>query len=123
MTSILVIDDEKVLLTMFTKVFERVGYHVLTTDNGTEGISLFHKESPDIVVTDVIMPDLCGNEIAHYIKRSVNSSVPVIGITGTPWAADKTLYNAVLSKPCSVNELAGVVKTMIGGQALNGNHI
>ena len=81
MQKILVIDDEKPTLSMFRLFLGAYGYKVLTAENGKEGLELFMKEKPPIVLTDIKMPGMDGFEILKRIKVA-DASTEVIMITG-----------------------------------------
>jgi len=67
MTKILVIDDEKPTLSMFRLFLEAWGYLVLSAENGTEGLEIFRKEKPAIVITDIKMPGIDGLAVLRQI--------------------------------------------------------
>ena len=69
MTKILVIDDEKPTLTMFRLFLGAYGYEVLIAENGAEGLEIFKKERPSIVLTDIKMPGIDGLLVLQQIKQ------------------------------------------------------
>jgi len=81
MNTILIIDDEKPTLTMFRLLLNAEGYSVLTAENGREGLAVFKREKPPIVITDVKMPGMDGIEVLRRIKE-IDSNTEVIVITG-----------------------------------------
>ena len=81
MLKILVIDDEKATLSMFRLFLEAYGYQVLTAENGTDGLDIFAREKPAIVITDIKMPGLNGLAVLQRIK-DIDSNAGVIVITG-----------------------------------------
>ncbi len=81
MEKILVIDDEKPTLMMFRLTLAAYGYDVLTAENGQEGLEVFNRERPTIVLTDIKMPGMNGIEVLKRIKE-IDPSVEVIVITG-----------------------------------------
>ena len=81
MIKILVIDDEKATLSMFRLFLEAYGYGVLTAENGTEGLEIFAKEKPAIVITDIKMPGVDGLAVLQRIKE-IDPKAGVIVITG-----------------------------------------
>ena len=81
MDKILVIDDEKPTLSMFRLLLEAYGYLVLTAENGTEGLEIFRKEKPAIVITDIKMPGINGLTVLQRIK-DIDPKAGVIVITG-----------------------------------------
>jgi anti-anti-sigma factor len=81
MDTILVIDDEKPTLTMFRLLLTAEGYNVLTAENGREGLAVFEREKPPLVVTDIKMPGMDGIEVLRRIKQ-IDAKTEVIVITG-----------------------------------------
>ena len=86
--SILVIDDEVELLAMIKLIFERAGYTQVTTAcSAIEALKVLSKKIPDIIILDVMMPDMDGFELLQKI-RSV-SKVPVLMLTAKGEAEDR----------------------------------
>jgi anti-anti-sigma factor len=81
MDKILVIDDEKPTLTMFRLLLSADGYSVLMAKDGWEGLSVFERERPPIVITDIKMPGMDGIEVLRRIKE-IDANTEVIVITG-----------------------------------------
>lgn len=81
MNTVLVIDDEKPTLAMFRLTLNAYGYEVLTAENGREGLEVFERERPPIVLTDIKMPGMDGIEVLRQIKR-IAPGTEVIVITG-----------------------------------------
>lgn len=81
MSSVLVIDDEQPTLIMFSHMLGAYGYSVLTATSGEEGLEIFKKEKPPIVVTDIKMPQMDGIEVLRQIK-ALAPQTEVIVITG-----------------------------------------
>ncbi len=78
---ILVIDDERPTLKMFSLLLAHYGYDILTAENGQEGLELFKAERPGLVMTDIKMPIMDGIEVLKEIKK-VDPHAEVIVITG-----------------------------------------
>lgn len=66
---ILLIDDDRVTLTMLEMILSRHGYQVLSARDGEEGIDLIHKHMPDIVISDMLIPKIHGLELCRKIKQ------------------------------------------------------
>lgn len=81
MQKILVIDDEKATLSMFRLFLDAYGYTVYTAENGTEGLAIFRKEKPAIVLTDIKMPGIDGLAVLQQINE-IDPNTAVIVITG-----------------------------------------
>ena len=85
--TVLVIDDEPRIATMIRLNFEVEGYEVLTARNGPEGLRKLTQHLPDVVVLDVMMPEMDGYEVLREIRRT--STVPVVMLTVRADEADK----------------------------------
>jgi YesN/AraC family two-component response regulator len=81
MQKILVIDDEKPTLSMFRLFLDAYGYRVYTAENGSDGLDIFRKEKPAIVLTDIKMPGVDGLAVLQQIKE-IAPKTAVIVITG-----------------------------------------
>lgn len=77
--SILIIDDNEMLLELLSKGFKMVGMDVFTADNGLDGWNLFKSDSVDVVLTDICMPGLDGIELSRRIRNaSPNTTIAVM---------------------------------------------
>lgn len=81
MQKVLIIDDEKPTLGMFQLFLKAYGYAVYTAENGEQGLELFEREKPPLVITDIKMPGMDGIEVLRRIK-DMNPDTEVIIITG-----------------------------------------
>lgn len=79
--SILIVDDNDIILDLLAEGFEMVGLHVFKAENGLDGWNLFNREEIDIVLTDIRMPYLNGLELSHLI-RNVSPNTTIALITG-----------------------------------------
>jgi DNA-binding response OmpR family regulator len=113
LTKILIIDDEPGILKMLSFALTRNGYFPETAQSGAEGIRKFLTDTFHLVMTDIKMPDMTGNQVIHELKRIKGNRVPVIGMSGTPWLLDSNLFDAVLEKPCSIKEVLEVVQKLL----------
>jgi CheY-like chemotaxis protein len=110
---ILVVDDEEAILKLLTKVLIRNGYRIDTADNGEEAIKKIKECRYDCVLTDFVMPGLSGSDVAATAKTLYGDSVPVIGMSGTPWLLDCSLFDATVEKPCSIIKLIHTIQKMV----------
>lgn len=119
--NVLLIDDEKPILSMVTQMLRRCGYHVSPYDRSTEALSCF-QTSPyqfDIIITDLTMPHITGDKIVSRIK-SIRRDIPVILYTGFSEEMIDTKANGpkpdkVLMKPLGKNELLNIVRMLLDG--------
>jgi DNA-binding NtrC family response regulator len=81
MHSVLIIEDDDFVKNMLKQTFERAGYEVATASNGRIGIQLYQTNPFDVVITDLIMPDMEGIETITHLRKT-NPAVKVIAISG-----------------------------------------
>ncbi len=110
---ILLIDDEPGITGMLSIVFEKEGYAVRTAGTCAEGMKLVEETAPDLVLTDLKMPDGTGFDVLRK-TRETNAETPVVMITA--YTSTKTAIEALkagaydyISKPFDVEELKHVV--------------
>ena len=85
---ILLVDDDQGLLEMLVSIFRRAGYtHLLTAATGTDALRIREREQPDMIVLDVMMPDMDGFAVLRAIRRT--SRVPVLMLTARGEAEDR----------------------------------
>lgn len=117
---ILVVDDEPDLLKVVTFRLRKTGYEVITATNGQNGLDLIKKEKPDLVLLDLRLPILDGDEVCRRLKADDKlKSIPVILITATSSVskiAEKTKElgaDDYMMKPFDPEELLKKVKKFI----------
>ena len=81
MAKILIIDDDPSILTMLKKMLEKAGYEVDTASNGSEGLKKIERCPPDLLVTDIVMPEKEGLELIFYLKGK-NPELKIVAISG-----------------------------------------
>lgn len=117
--TVLVIDDDSLVRMTLVAYLEDSGYTVLEAADGEEGVELFRKEMPDIVLTDLRMPKLDGFGVIAAI-RAISPATPVVAITGTgdPAAATEALRlgaKGFLTKPIvDFTELESSIERALG---------
>ena len=112
MGKILVIDDEEQIVLVLTMALSKYGFNVEIATNGVEGIKKFDEGCFDLVITDIRMPGLGGNDVVKYVRNSEKYFTPVIAITGTPWLPEDAYFDAVLTKPFSIEDLVETVSSL-----------
>lgn len=120
MAKILVFDDEPSILLMIKKMLEKAGYDVDIALNGKVGMELFEKNKPDLLITDLIMPEKEGLETIFELRRKY-PDLKIIAISGggrigpdgyLPGA--KLLgANAVFSKPLVPKEFLAAIADLL----------
>lgn len=120
MAVILVIDDDAQFLEMVRRVLETDGHHVLTDSNGAKGIKLAVNQTPDLVITDLIMPEKEGLETISELKNS-HPNLPIMAISGGgSFSPDSYLKIAkamgaqlTFSKPFDVKEFIDAINELL----------
>ena len=79
--TVLAVDDDRVSLGLITDLLSMNGFRVLTATNGNEAIDVFTQERPDVVITDIRMPNADGLEVLSR-ARKIDETVPIILVTG-----------------------------------------
>ncbi|NJR69400.1 MAG: response regulator [Synechococcales cyanobacterium CRU_2_2] len=116
--TILIVDDMQSQLQLISNYLERAGYQVTTADSGAAALEKIKVQRPDIVVTDLVMPELTGLELCRELKRMPETaSIPVIACTTKDRRMDKNWamrqgVAAYVVKPCSEQELVNVVNSI-----------
>jgi DNA-binding response OmpR family regulator len=116
MAHILVIDDEQMLRRTLRALLERAGHTVVEAEDGDQGLAQFNVHRPDLVLTDIIMPNREGVETIGEMRRQA-PSLPIIAMSGGGsrggdlflTLAEKLGASATLSKPIRQAELLAVV--------------
>jgi len=114
LAKILLIDDEANFRTLTDRQLTRLGHDVSLADNGWNGLELYRREHPDVILLDVNMPGMNGNEVLKQI-RTMDSKQPVFVLTGvrSPQAERQMRALGVsefLVKDSSMRLLADVIK-------------
>lgn len=111
---ILIIDDDTSILNFLSSFLSGKGYSIDTAEDGEQGINKIEFTDYNLVITDLIMPGLSGEYVAYHLKDVKEKETPIIGMSGTPWLMDKTLFDGVLVKPFSTEILLNLVNDLIG---------
>ncbi len=114
---ILVVDDEQHILELLEYNLVENGYEVTTVDNGTKALELAAKGSFDLILLDVMLPEINGVEICKKLKHELNIDTPVIMLTAKSEEIDKILglelgADDYVTKPFSVRELLARIKAV-----------
>ena len=122
---LLIVDDEDNLRTMLAAALQHHGFEVSTASNGSEALEQVASERPDLVVLDVMMPDIDGFEVCRRM-RAERDHTPVLFLTARDGTEDKVRGLTLggddyLHKPFSLDELvaraSAVLRRTSGGEA------
>jgi CheY-like chemotaxis protein len=112
--TILVVDDESLMLTMAETILSDFGYKVLTANGGLAALNLLSREEVkvDLIITDLVMPGMGGRELMDRIRR-LGLKVPILCTSGYVLAEDKRAAAGYLRKPFTSTELLQKVKSVM----------
>lgn len=116
---ILAVDDEKHIVRLVQINLQKEGYDVVTASNGREALEQVEREKPDLVIMDVMMPEMGGFEALQEMKANeATSTIPVIMLTAKAQDADvfegwKSGADLYLTKPFNPQELLTFVKRIL----------
>ena len=108
--TVLVVDDDPVIVKLLQVNFEMEGYHVITAGDGEEGLARARADSPDIVLLDVMMPKMDGLQVATALKGDpATNAIPILLLSAKAQAADvqagKDVADDYITKPFDPLEL------------------
>jgi DNA-binding response OmpR family regulator len=113
---ILVIDDEQQIVEICSDYLKSAGYQVISTNDSRAGIDITRREQPDLVVLDIMMPEMDGFEVCKAIRKQ--GDIPIIMLTARVDEMDKLIglelgADDYMTKPFSPRELVARVKTVL----------
>jgi DNA-binding NtrC family response regulator len=124
MAKILVIDDDAIVRITIVQLLEEAGHQVLWAVDGLQGMAVFHGKRPDLVITDMIMPEQEGIQtIAEILKAEPNAKIIAmsgggrVGNTDFLKMAKVRGAMAVIPKPFDMDELLALVVHCLSGRA------
>lgn len=117
--TILIAEDEALILKMITFRLQKQGYTVVTAVDGRQALDYLQATTPDLVITDLMMPYHSGLEVVEYVKTSKSVSIPVIVLSAS---GDESIIQQArtlgadeyISKPFLPNDLLARVKKYLG---------
>lgn len=109
--TVLLVDDDPVILKLLQVNFEMEGYHVVTASDGVEGLARCHETNPAIVLCDIMMPNMDGLEVTRRLKGDpATKDIPIVLLSAKAQAGDVQAgidagANEYLTKPFDPLEL------------------
>jgi len=124
MTKILIVEDEDSVLDPLELLLGKEGFSIETAKNGREALDKFWKVSPDLVLLDIMLPEVSGTEVCRQIRAK--SNVPIIMLTAKDTEVDKVVglelgADDYIVKPYSKAELVARIKAVLRRGA--GEHV
>ena len=119
---VLLVDDDRQCREMYARFLREVGFDVAEAHNGNQALSKAMEQTPAIIVTDLALPGLDGDQLTRRLREAEPTlAVPIIAITGYGGFMDDTSRalnagcNAVLTKPCLPDRLLEEIERLLSG--------
>jgi twitching motility two-component system response regulator PilH len=122
MARILIVDDSPSQLMGIRRIVEKLGHEALTAEDGAAGVEAAKREIPDLILMDVVMPNLNGFQATRSITREATTKhIPIVLVTTKDQDTDRVWgmrqgAKAYITKPFSESELADMIQQMLGGE-------
>ena len=118
--TILVVDDDADIRAVLSMRFASAGYNVLEASDGYKAIKISMEKKPDLIILDIMMPEMDGMSASQYLKEDpITKNIPIVFLTGLQdKKLEKTYHSAdaniIIAKPYEAKELLEIVKRVIG---------
>jgi CheY-like chemotaxis protein len=119
MSKILVVDDNGLNLRLACDTLELAGHETLSAVNGKEGVDIAVSECPDLILMDLRMPVMNGEEAMEKIKADVRAhDIPVVALTASAMTGEREQllamgFDGYISKPIDITSFAGEVASLL----------
>jgi len=118
--TIMIVDDEHMIVDVIRAYLEKAGFKVVSASSGRDALTVFDRTSPDLIVLDLMLPDIKGEEVCRTIRRK--SRVPVIMLTAKATEDDEVTglglgADDYITKPFSLRQLMARIQSHLRRQA------
>jgi twitching motility two-component system response regulator PilH len=119
MARILIVDDSPSQLLGIKRIVEKLGHETVTADDGAAGVEAAKRERPDLILMDVVMPNLNGFQATRTISKDPEMAhIPIVLVTTKDQETDKVWgirqgAKAYVTKPIKEEELVSVLKELL----------
>jgi len=116
---ILIVEDDRLSMTLLSDFLHAHGYRVLKTSEGLEAINLARDEQPDLILMDIRLPGMSGFDVTRLLKQDGQTKlIPVIAVTAFATPGDETTAvesgcAAYITKPVKVDELLTTIRLFL----------
>ena len=121
--TLMIVDDDPQLIRVLSMFFDLEGYNVVRAGNGREALSLLGEYQPDLILLDLMMPEVSGEEVVREVRATHNSPrIPIVIFTAAETREEELKAagaDAFITKPFSLDGLRDVVHEAIRQASLN----
>ena len=116
---ILIVEDEKDIVKMLEYNLKKEGFRTLSANNGEDGLDMARKEHPDLILLDLMLPEMDGLEVCKAVKNDTKTAaIPIIILTAKAQETDKIVglelgADDYVTKPFSPKELIARIKAVL----------
>jgi len=120
MRKIIIVEDEEEIRELLKLRLEKMGFECFLAEDGLRAVTLVKDKRPDLVVLDLMLPKLSGEEVCKEIRKDPEvGNTPIIMLTGKDSDVDRVVgkvigANCYMSKPCDVHKLLDVINNLLG---------
>ena len=115
MARILIVDDEPDVRHILRRILEKAGHEITEAIHGAAALDELNGQLPDLVVTDLMMPVMDGNELIEALRENPRTAkIPILSVTGNP--ASSVGADLVLTKLPKRDELLAAVSSILEGR-------
>ena len=121
--TVLIVEDEEDAAELFAEMMRVSGFRVLKTSTSTPALSMMTAEKPDVVILDIMMPEISGLDILRQMRSDpALANIPVVVVSATTMPADiksgmEAGASTYLTKPVGFQELKEAVVRVLGSQS------
>ncbi len=121
MAKVLIVDDSPTQLASLKRIVEKMGHEALTAEDGAAGVEAAKRDKPNLILMDVVMPNLNGFQATRQISRDEQTShIPVILVTTKDQETDRVWgmrqgAKGYITKPVNEAELVKTIREHVGG--------
>ena len=122
--TVLIIEDEEDAANMFAEMMRVSGFRVLKTSSSTPALTMMTAEKPDVVILDIMMPEISGLDILRQMRKNPElTKIPVVVVSAKSLPADIKLgmeagASIYLTKPVGFIELKEAIERALGGSSM-----
>ena len=119
MARILIVDDSPSQLVGLKRIVEKLGHQVITAEDGSAGVEAAKREIPDLILMDVVMPNLNGFQATRTISKDAKTShIPIVLVTTKDQETDRVWgmcqgAKAYVTKPVNEGELVNTISKLL----------